>query len=353
MAPPDSGSGIDRMLGTTRTYDAVFTDKKNNDSIKASDFLSLMVAQMKNQDFLNPMDDTQFVTQMAQFSTMQQMMELAEWSKSNYAMSLVGKNVTASRFNVSGGLDTTEGMVDRISFVDNEYILYIGEKRYTLNQIMEVHASAAKSAADTDADSETKALDATKLSVKAAEPTANALVVYWESPVSDSAKSALLRYTVYISTEGPFDTLEAVKKGTPVLPLNRSDKVATIPDLEPETEYYVNIVVNDAKGAESLYQPVKISTKALADAALPVVPPPVEPPPVEPPPEEVEGEGEDIDIDEPTDPEGPSEPGEGAGPDTPAGADGPDGPGGTDGQPDPEAPGMPDGAAGSEDAQEG
>ncbi|MDR0469529.1 MAG: flagellar hook capping protein, partial [Peptococcaceae bacterium] len=133
MAPPDSVGGIDRMLGQSRTYDAVFTDKKSNDNLKTSDFLALMVAQMKNQDFLNPMDDAQFVTQMAQFSTMQQMMELAEWSKSNYAMSLVGKTVTASRFNVSGGLDTTVGLVDRISFVDNEYVLFIEDKRYTLS----------------------------------------------------------------------------------------------------------------------------------------------------------------------------------------------------------------------------
>ena len=31
--------------------------------MSVDDFLSLMVAQMTNQDFMNPMDDTQFVTQ--------------------------------------------------------------------------------------------------------------------------------------------------------------------------------------------------------------------------------------------------------------------------------------------------
>jgi hypothetical protein len=272
MAPPDNVSGVDRMLGQPKTYDAVFTDKKNNDTIKTSDFLALMVAQMKNQDFLNPMDDAQFVTQMAQFSTMQQMMELAEWSKSNYAMSLVGKTVTASRFNVSGGLDTTMGLVDRISFVDNEYVLYIGDKRYTLSQIMEVHATPTESKeADkaADSDKETKALDASGLKVEAAESTADAAVVYWKAPIDDSARASLLRYTVYISAEGPFTTLEAVKKGTSVPPMNRTDTVVTIPGLEPDTTYYVNVVVNDATGAESVYQPVKISTKAV-ETVVPV-----------------------------------------------------------------------------------
>ena len=36
-------------------------------------FLQLLVAQLKNQDPLNPMDGTQFVTQLAQFSQLEQM----------------------------------------------------------------------------------------------------------------------------------------------------------------------------------------------------------------------------------------------------------------------------------------
>ena len=35
-------------------------------------FLQLLVAQMKNQDPLNPSDSTQFVTQLAQFSQLEQ-----------------------------------------------------------------------------------------------------------------------------------------------------------------------------------------------------------------------------------------------------------------------------------------
>jgi flagellar basal-body rod modification protein FlgD len=36
-------------------------------------FLQLLVAQLKNQDPLSPMDGTQFVSQLAQFSELQQM----------------------------------------------------------------------------------------------------------------------------------------------------------------------------------------------------------------------------------------------------------------------------------------
>jgi flagellar hook assembly protein FlgD len=133
-------NSIDRSMGTARKIDAVFTDKTDNSAMEASDFIKLMVAQMQNQDFTNPADTSDMLNQIATISNMQKMQEMANYSKMSYAMSLVGKVVTASRFNVSGTLDTTTGVVDKLSIVDNEYVFYIGEKRYTLPQIMEVSA---------------------------------------------------------------------------------------------------------------------------------------------------------------------------------------------------------------------
>ena len=39
-------------------------------------FLKLLVAQIQNQDPLNPMDSTQFVSQLSQFSSMEQLLEI-------------------------------------------------------------------------------------------------------------------------------------------------------------------------------------------------------------------------------------------------------------------------------------
>lgn len=130
--------------GKTQTWNAVFTDKKSND-ISANDFLTLMVAQLKNQDFMNPVDDTQYVTQLAQFTTMQQMQDMANYMKSNYVMTLVGKNVTAAKFSVSGDLLKETGAVEKISLVDNEYSVYVNGKKFTLEQVMEIHGSASAS----------------------------------------------------------------------------------------------------------------------------------------------------------------------------------------------------------------
>ena len=126
-----------------QSWDAVFTDKADN-GVSVDDFLNLMVAQLQNQDFMNPVDDTQYVTQLAQFATMQQMQELATYMKTNYVMSLVGKEVTAARFSVSGELQKETGRVEKISLVNNEYAVYINGKKFSLQQIMELGASEDK-----------------------------------------------------------------------------------------------------------------------------------------------------------------------------------------------------------------
>lgn len=129
--------------------DTIFTDKKEN-TVTAEDFLQLMVVQLQNQDFMNPVDDTQYVTQLAQFTTMQQMTELAEYSKQSYVMSLIGKEVTAAKQKISGELDVTTGTVDKISLVDGEYEIYIGDKSYNLSQIMEIGKDSSASSGNSD-----------------------------------------------------------------------------------------------------------------------------------------------------------------------------------------------------------
>jgi len=57
--------------GTSGTTNWVVKCEEDDKAVKVEDFLNLMVAQLQNQDFMNPVDDTQYVTQLAQFATMQ------------------------------------------------------------------------------------------------------------------------------------------------------------------------------------------------------------------------------------------------------------------------------------------
>src|SRR5918997_4342163 len=65
------------------------------------DFLKLFVAQLQHQDPMNPMNDSEFMGQMAQFSTLEQVSNLAAANEqiaknlaANHAIGLIGRTVT-------------------------------------------------------------------------------------------------------------------------------------------------------------------------------------------------------------------------------------------------------------------
>ena len=79
------------------------TSSASSQTLGQDDFLKLMTAQMQNQDPFNPVDNTQMVSQMAQFSqlsgvnemntTLQQIATKLTGTSSTDAMSYVGKTV--------------------------------------------------------------------------------------------------------------------------------------------------------------------------------------------------------------------------------------------------------------------
>src|SRR3954453_17584226 len=100
---------------TTGTTSTKKTDASGNQILGKDDFLKLMVAQMKNQDPMNPADDKDNIAQMAQFSSLEQITNLATAVQDlSHRMSLT-QNVGLLGHNVSYlGSDGTllSGQVD-------------------------------------------------------------------------------------------------------------------------------------------------------------------------------------------------------------------------------------------------
>ncbi len=52
---------------------ALSASSGNNQFVSQNTFLTLLITQLKNQDPMNPQDSSQFVAQLAQFSSLEQM----------------------------------------------------------------------------------------------------------------------------------------------------------------------------------------------------------------------------------------------------------------------------------------
>lgn len=150
------GSTTDRnyeaiLNGTASTtkYNAIFSDDDGS-TLDVSDFMSLMIAQMTNQDFLNPTDNTEYMSQLAQFSTMQEMQKLAEYSKTNYAASLLGQTVTVAKNEIGGNVAKTTGVVTNVSLVNNEFTVTVDGKTFGLENIMQIHDANSVSTDDSE-----------------------------------------------------------------------------------------------------------------------------------------------------------------------------------------------------------
>lgn len=87
-------------------------------------FLQLLMTQMQYQDPLSPMDNTEFVAQLAQFTALEQMTNLYKSNAYSQGISMIGKNVTATVYDSANmEYNYVDGIVESVSVKnDNVYL---------------------------------------------------------------------------------------------------------------------------------------------------------------------------------------------------------------------------------------
>jgi len=131
------GSSYFGAVGATGSSAAASsTDQVNKDV-----FLKLMVAQLKNQDPMNPTDSSQFLAQTAQFTSLEKLDAVAQQTAQALtaqmafgASGLVGRSVT---YTGSEGTEKT-GVVDSVRFTPTGPVLGIGGAEVTLGDVVTV-----------------------------------------------------------------------------------------------------------------------------------------------------------------------------------------------------------------------
>jgi len=106
------------------------------------DFLKLLVSQLQHQDPMNPVDDKDFMGQMAQFTSVEQLTNMATAidrmstaSQSTQSIALIGKTVDWKKEDGSTG----EGVASSVSFgTDGSITIAVGDQQIAPNEIVTV-----------------------------------------------------------------------------------------------------------------------------------------------------------------------------------------------------------------------
>ncbi len=109
--------------------------------LNQDDFLKLVVAQLANQDPLKPQTDTEFVSQMTQFTTLEQtktmqgdIAQMRDQQKLLQAMSMLDREVVVQ----SGKTGPVTGVVKGLVMDGENPKLLIGDKSYDLQDIQNI-----------------------------------------------------------------------------------------------------------------------------------------------------------------------------------------------------------------------
>jgi flagellar basal-body rod modification protein FlgD len=105
------------------------------------DFMKLLMAQLQNQDPMKPMDDKEFITQLAQFSSLEaidkmtaQMEELTGAQMLMQAATLIGKQVTAK---LESG-EVVTGTISQVKMQDGKPIAVVNGKEIPTSLITQI-----------------------------------------------------------------------------------------------------------------------------------------------------------------------------------------------------------------------
>ena len=109
--------------------------KKSNSTVDKDQFLQLLVAQMKYQDPLEPTSNTEYISQYATFSELEQMQNMCASLELARASGLVGQTVIMQVEDSSGHTTVVQGNVDYVVYENGKAYLSINGELYSMDDL--------------------------------------------------------------------------------------------------------------------------------------------------------------------------------------------------------------------------
>lgn len=136
MADGVSSLGLEAASGAYSKYSGTVTNTSSEDDTTYMDFdsyLKLLVSKMQNQDFNDPMSDSEVLQQMSSYSMLEGIKNMTAQSNISYATSLVGKAVT-----VNDGSSYDTGVVVSVVVENNTPYIIVNSGKYEVSAITDI-----------------------------------------------------------------------------------------------------------------------------------------------------------------------------------------------------------------------
>jgi flagellar basal-body rod modification protein FlgD len=145
-----SGAEVERLRAQNESFNAALNNTRvSQNELGKDEFLKILITQLTNQDPTEPMEDREFIAQMAQFSTLEQMTNMTDQFErlgalleGGQAVSILGKSVDI----ISNG-SLVQGVVEEVTGGDYPQVL-VGGDYYDYASVQRVRAFANEGGSD-------------------------------------------------------------------------------------------------------------------------------------------------------------------------------------------------------------
>lgn len=129
---------IDGKVYAKTTPDNLSENTVGTSTMGKDQFLQILVAEMQYQDPLEPTSNTEWVSQMATFSQIEELQNMSESMQTGQAQNLVGKYVIMATTDSTGETKYVSGKVQTVEIREDGTYLSLGGYLYNIDDLYSV-----------------------------------------------------------------------------------------------------------------------------------------------------------------------------------------------------------------------
>lgn len=142
-------ASVDTITSNQRTIEQIIkegeakkTSTRNTGELGKDDFLQLLITQLQHQDPMSPSSDQEFIAQIAQFSSLEQMQNLNQSFSMQTGFAMMGKYVQAEVTDESGNVSYVNGQVSAVRKSGSDVVAIVNDTEVPLDKIFNVSDTA-------------------------------------------------------------------------------------------------------------------------------------------------------------------------------------------------------------------